>query len=226
MLSRCRIYEKLYLQDTDASRSEADDALEDCLISTYSSVLGMLYYLTILASSRSVNRAVHAVFNPNEFSAEVSALETWERRIEGEVSNCERGRRRLLDNETRIQHSVLHGLLNSHVARLEDGMENFWRKCNEDERMEILQWISDIQYDTDHYNARSGRTDGTGIWLTDDETYRDWRSTSASISLWLHGIRKFHHDGIATAGGYYMTNGTVSYSSWRWKNKIVYKRGR
>jgi ankyrin repeat domain-containing protein 50 len=63
-------------------------------------------------------------------------------------------------------------------------------KLNETERLEILAWVSDIPYKSNHYTASRGRTGGTGEWLLIHERYREWRESSASMILWLHGSRK------------------------------------
>lgn len=42
-------------------------------------------------------------------------------------------------------------------------------------------------------SIRKGWTQGTGQWFLDHSQYREWRDSSASTILWLHGPRKFWH---------------------------------
>lgn len=65
-------------------------------------------------------------------------------------------------------------------------------KLDKSERRTILNWISDIPHEDNHFFARQGRTIGTGEWLLRDERYREWRASSTSKILWLHGVRECH----------------------------------
>src|SRR5208282_5294000 len=71
----------------------------------------------------------------------------------------------------------------SRVAALHD-------RLDESERFKVLTWVSDSPYESYHYTARKERTDRTGEWLLKHERYREWRGSSASTILWLHGIRR------------------------------------
>lgn len=62
---------------------------------------------------------------------------------------------------------------------------------NSNKQSDILRWISSIPYEDNHKTACKGRTEGTGEWLLNHEQYRDWRGSSASMILWLHGFRQF-----------------------------------
>jgi hypothetical protein len=57
-------------------------------------------------------------------------------------------------------------------------------------RNKILKWISTIEYKKHHQNAKEGLLEGSGKWLLSKKEFREWRSSSASGILWLHGIRK------------------------------------
>jgi hypothetical protein len=69
-------------------------------------------------------------------------------------------------------------------------MVRLWKKLDDDERCKMFQWISDIPYETDHYNARRGRVYGTGDWLLINPSYVSWRNQITSTLLWLNGIRE------------------------------------
>ncbi|KAM0510824.1 hypothetical protein ACHAPE_010507, partial [Trichoderma viride] len=51
------------------------------------------------------------------------------------------------------------------VACLDTDTLQLWKTLNEDERVKILQWISDIPYESDHYTAKGERIEGTVLWL-------------------------------------------------------------
>ena len=77
------------------------------------------------------------------------------------------------------------------MAELDQGMYQLSERLEQDERVGILRWISNIPYETDHYVAGKGRVDGTGEWLIQHEIYKGWRQAESSRFLWLHGTREF-----------------------------------
>ena len=59
-----------------------------------------------------------------------------------------------------------------------------------EERFGILLWLSNIQYKKHHQSLSKGLLEGTGSWLLGKPQYIEWRNSSVSSVLWLHGIRK------------------------------------
>lgn len=59
------------------------------------------------------------------------------------------------------------------------------------ERLELLQWMSDIKY-MDHHDDLSNKRllPGSGQWLLESQNFIEWQQSSTSSILWLHGIRK------------------------------------
>ena len=58
-----------------------------------------------------------------------------------------------------------------------------------EERLQILRWLSDVQYKKHHQSLSKGLLEGTGSWLLMKPQFVDWRNSSVSSVLWLHGIR-------------------------------------
>lgn len=58
------------------------------------------------------------------------------------------------------------------------------------ERIEILSWLSQLSPAQHHDYNKSLRTPGTGGWLMNKESFREWKDLDASSLLWLHGIGK------------------------------------
>ena len=58
-----------------------------------------------------------------------------------------------------------------------------------EERLEILLWLSNIPYKKHHHSLSKGLLEGTGSWLLEKPQFVDWRNSSVSSVLWLHGIR-------------------------------------
>ena len=59
-----------------------------------------------------------------------------------------------------------------------------------EDRLAILEWLSDVQYRTHHQTLSKGLLEGTGTWLLNTREYVEWRNSSVSSVLWLHGIRE------------------------------------
>ena len=59
-----------------------------------------------------------------------------------------------------------------------------------EDRLAILNWLSDVQYRTHHQTLSKGLLEGTGTWLLNTREYVEWRNSSVSSVLWLHGIRE------------------------------------
>ena len=58
-----------------------------------------------------------------------------------------------------------------------------------EERLEILLWLSNIPCKKHHHSLSEGLLEGTGSWLLEKSQFVDWRNSSVSSVLWLHGIR-------------------------------------
>ena len=72
------------------------------------------------------------------------------------------------------------------------------------ESLNILNWISDLNFGELHADILSKRQPGTGNWLLESDEFLDWRNNHAfqfssdgadkaklPTTLWAHGIRKF-----------------------------------
>ncbi|TVY26062.1 Vegetative incompatibility protein HET-E-1 [Lachnellula hyalina] len=65
------------------------------------------------------------------------------------------------------------------------------RRKADSKRQKILKWMSDIEkipYLKHHKENKRQMLSGTGHWLLEDRTFKDWKDDSASSLLWLHGI--------------------------------------
>lgn len=60
----------------------------------------------------------------------------------------------------------------------------------EKERLETLRWLSEVPYKEHHQSLSKGLLKGTGTWLSKKPQFTEWRNSSVSSILWLHGIRK------------------------------------
>ena len=59
------------------------------------------------------------------------------------------------------------------------------------EREEFLKWLSDEDFERIHEDKYARKHPGTGNWLIQKESFRDWFDSDRSTLLWCHGKRKF-----------------------------------
>lgn len=56
---------------------------------------------------------------------------------------------------------------------------------------QFLDWISIVDCEARYEEVRTSRMKGTGLWLSQDEGYRQWQSSNSSCMLWLSGMSKY-----------------------------------
>ena len=193
LISRCKVYELLYLCDHQATQSEVN--LESALIKLYITILNFLVMAKDLYKS-SGNRIRHGIFNPEKVKDFTDNCRTLEQQVEFEASNCERTHSRTIRTEWGKDRKILKQILvelesvEEPIMRTDVRVAALFNSLNERDCYEMLTWVSDIPHEDMHYTARQGRTDGTGEWLLGHEKLRVWQKSNTSTILWLHGIRK------------------------------------
>ena len=60
----------------------------------------------------------------------------------------------------------------------------------DEERLEILKWLSEVPYERHHSFFNSIRNPETGKWLLEKKEFINWMKSTSSSILWLHGIGK------------------------------------
>ena len=58
------------------------------------------------------------------------------------------------------------------------------------ERLRLLEALSTVDYAAKHQKIQRPRYDGTGGWLLENETYRNWKEDKKPACLRCTGIRK------------------------------------
>jgi hypothetical protein len=205
LIDRCKIYEILYLydmqtgqamEDSKSALMQADQAmanLESALVALYAAMLSFLALANRLYDKNITTRTIHALLNPNEVADFISKCQTLEEWVNIEAESCEHTCRRIAHAKLDQCMEKLKELLvelREPIIRVDCRVAALWDRSTQSEHSNILRWASDIPYEDNHYAAREGRTAGTGQWLLMHDRYREWRGSSASMMLWLHGSRK------------------------------------
>jgi hypothetical protein len=191
IISRCRIYEILYLDGIQYEGAEnaihpATEKLEAALIALYTAVLKFLAKARRAFNKSGIRRAQDGFFNPDIFEDMAKEFQVLDVEVVATVGNC----KEVCDRKA---HKELLKVLGEPVHRIDSGVESLLHSVSTQRRTQILQWISAIPYEDNHNTASTGHTSGTGEWLLQHSTYLDWKTSPTSNILWLHGIRKGAH---------------------------------
>ena len=193
-VSRCRIYEILYLdgiqyQQTESPIQPAFVHLRAALISLYAAVLHFLAKANRAFSKSGFRRARDATFNPGMFEGLLEQSRVLDAEVAAAMGNCKeacnRNAHRNMEGLSRILKD-----LEEPVQRIDSGVKALLQNVGTERRTKILQWISAIPYEDNHNTASMGHTSGTGKWLLQHDTYIKWRTSRTYNVLWLYGIRK------------------------------------
>ena len=191
LIGRCQIYEALYLKRDLGHKNwkEAVLNLSSALVTLYAIMLSFLGSAMRAYNQSIISRTLDAILNPSKVIGFLEKCQTLENNVAREVDNCQHILR--VGSEEHIQKlkQILEEL-QTPISRIDSRVAALHERLNISERLGILEWISAIRHDENHFFARQGRINGTGEWLLRHEKYREWRTSSASRILWLHGDRE------------------------------------
>ena len=192
LLSRCKLYEMLHLEGRP--NDDATLNLASALINLYEEILRFLAMAVKLYTKRTAPRAFHAVFHPDKVADSVKRFQTLEERVDTEAAVCDsanlRNMRGDLDGRDKRLMELLDGMQQP-LVRVDSRISHIYSMLSEDKGAKALLWASSVPFSENHYTACKGRTDDTGQWLLGHKLYKEWRASSASMILWMHGSRKF-----------------------------------
>ncbi|KAK8091770.1 hypothetical protein PG997_002131 [Apiospora hydei] len=185
---RCRIYEKLYL-DPNFPGQESSKALESSIITIFKCVLTFLAAAsTSITKGQRFKKAVASITTPERFTSKLADVTKLEKEVEIAADNCHREASRETQKSFETAHQSLLGLLDERFSRLDDTVASIWTTITDDDRHNMLRWISPVPYQSDLENILSTRLVGTCEWLITHPQYEEWKLMSTSTTLWLHGI--------------------------------------
>ncbi|KAF5011288.1 hypothetical protein FDECE_2588 [Fusarium decemcellulare] len=191
LITRCSIYQQLYLDDSvpaTKAQGQAMTQLSNAMARLYAKMFSFLaFYLRLLDLNTTV-RTLKSFSQPGEVSEMLTEIGMYEKRVATEANVCEKVIVRPVLQRIDENSQNTRTQLREMMSRFDGEMIQLWKQLNEDERCKILQWVSDIPYETDHYTARKGRVNGTGEWLLRHPVYTTWRQSDKSTLLWLNGI--------------------------------------
>ncbi|KAF4635686.1 hypothetical protein G7Y89_g2417 [Cudoniella acicularis] len=181
LMNRGAIYERLYPPGTIPEH--VMKCLEEALVQLYSVMFQIIALCHRRFAENTSKRAFHAILNPDEVSTLLDKCERLEVRVEHEAQNCERTRSQEVDAVTRR----LLEFLEKPILRIDERVLSFLEKMGDRERLEILDWTSNVFYGTHHETVKNKRTLDTCEWLLSHSRFQEWQEPSLSIIFWLRG---------------------------------------
>ncbi|KAG4264834.1 hypothetical protein FPRO03_00118 [Fusarium proliferatum] len=168
--------------------SRAIKKLSDAMAYLYARIFAFLAYYIRLTDINTGARILKAFCQPGEVSERLKEIATLETRVTTEANLCEGASTQSVLQRLEDGSQDTRQKLKNIISQFDGAMAGLWKQLNEEERCKILQWVSDIPHESDHYVARKERVDGTGDWLISHEVYTTWRESKQSALLWLNGI--------------------------------------
>jgi hypothetical protein len=164
---------------------------EDSLVKLYKYLLEFLATAVLIKEKTSFQRALYALWTPQDvssFSEDCIKLEaTLE--IESRLVESQCNREATENVERILKASDCLDKTITNTASLINGL----RLEMEEKRdiLEALDWVSSIPIRDHHDIAKEGRTPYTCQWVFRKREFWQWESSQGPSLLWIHGIREF-----------------------------------
>lgn len=199
LISRCAVYEVVYL----APRAEEQDAaqlmLQEDIISLYSSILLYLAKAAVYYGRGTPKRMLGSAF-----SATAGTKDQLDVVLERE-EKVERAAQLLQGSHITSMTSAIQSLgitqkgqneatrrliksLEEPLLRTILNLDRFQKAAQSEERKAVANWLSTVNHRRDHDRAHCDVLAGTGQWLLRRPEYQEWQNSSASTMLWIRGI--------------------------------------
>ncbi|OJJ72655.1 hypothetical protein ASPBRDRAFT_548678 [Aspergillus brasiliensis CBS 101740] len=214
VISRGGILEGLYFQKY-STLSEARKALQDDIVKCYTAVLKFLSLARRYYQCSRLKRVVDFITQDDlrnctkeiqnaeqQFliqkglvdSEDLSSIETNMLHTTFIVTSTAD---QINDSQTKLQKALVD--LGKPLTRVVDQVSDLHRALEDNERGQILHWISPIPAQEHFREASAQLMPGSGEWLFRHSEFQAWRDSSSSEVLWIHGIPGCGKSKIAAA---------------------------
>ncbi|KAI2904559.1 hypothetical protein CBS76997_4162 [Aspergillus niger] len=215
VIARGGILEGLYYQKNSAL-SEARQALQDEIVKCYTAVLKFLSLARKYYQCSRMKRAVNFIISKDDLRHCTKEIQIAEQQflIQKGLADSED----LGNIETNVLHTILIATstadqvndmktklekalldLDKPLIRVVDQVSDLHRSLKDNERAQILRWISPVPAQEHYREASASLMPGSGEWLFRHPEFQAWRDSSSSEVLWLHGIPGCGKSKIAAA---------------------------
>lgn len=173
--ARGRVYEECFTEVEVGT--EALKSLRATLVELYKACLELLATATGLLDQNAVKRTAHSILHPDAVkNAAGTAFAELENRLASDVDAAS---------------AIVNKASLDRLKRLEAPVERILHSMDDREEIEILNWISDVQYASYHNAITEKRMADTCGWLLHHPIFRKWEKSEESALMWLYGLSKF-----------------------------------
>lgn len=192
LITRSTIVENLYLARRTKASSPGEH-LEQALLRLYIKILGFMNDAIRYFEQSKLARIGKGLLQPAETTIQKNILEIIREQsnVDSSIHNVKAHLDQERDDAVDAQFVALGGLLSAMqtpTQELYDQMTVIIDDLQHERQSRLLDWLSSIPHSYYHDNMRKGRIAGTGRWLLKKQVYVDWKGSSQSSMLWLHGI--------------------------------------
>ncbi|KAJ5673351.1 Aldehyde dehydrogenase C-terminal [Penicillium longicatenatum] len=159
-------------------RADVVTKLHDTLVDLYVCVMELL----VKPLDHSSNTAVQfcrAIFDPKKPSEMLTKLEGKENAVRAAAERCEITAHAFWDETWKV-----------YLQEAQRSLDQVIQWINEEERRELLEWVSNIQHGLHHEQIEERRSPETYNWLFQHNSFWTWFDSTSSSVLWLQGSRE------------------------------------
>ncbi|KAI9164189.1 Ankyrin repeat domain-containing protein [Paramyrothecium foliicola] len=168
LLAKYREFEKIHL----GRGSSVKHQMEQSLTRLYAEVLKFLATAVRYFNNKNSGRALKNLFVLPDSSSLDSITQK-----EAELLSI-----------SGLSDSEKMGFLETSIIRLVDQGTRIEKALDEEKYLKILRWLSSSPYKRHHAAHSDTRMPGSGSWLMERAEWKQWRNSSSSSLLLLHGI--------------------------------------
>lgn len=192
LITQSKIVENLYMARVSMP-STPGQQLEEALLRLYVKILEFTNDAACYFDKSKLTRIGGGLLRPAETTIKKQIREILEqqRKVDSAVLHVKEQLDQNRDVVVDAEFVALRGLLSSmqtSAQGLYDQMAFIIDDLQREHQSRLFDWLSSIPYSHYHDNVRKGRIAGTGQWLLKKTAYIDWKDSSRSSMLWLHGI--------------------------------------
>jgi len=199
MTTRYAIIESLYLLDTSALQPN----LIDAIVKLYTLALQFLISAYAYYKKRTAQRSLESVFKTAANFVECPVrhilqaherVEAITKVIDAEITrSSDRKLLKLQDTtQTTMEEMMTLRLLSLKMLQDLGPIENLATELTDqrrrEEQLKRVEWLSRVRVDLHHARSKEGLVKDSGKWIFERHGYIDWKDTTNSSALWLHGI--------------------------------------
>ncbi|KAI0817325.1 hypothetical protein GGR55DRAFT_12746 [Xylaria sp. FL0064] len=183
LFAQCDRYQQLYLAPASdlRPREDAMETLKESIVQAYGKSQAFISFTLQHVKSRS--RYVTPALKLSDVESYTDELQNCGGTLSQTAEYCEKW----CSSSDRSNVIELLELSKNSYRTIRDQIKIVLDQIDERERIEMLEWISPVQYGKHHKRVEEARTSGTCEWLLQHKRFREWDDADSSVILWLQG---------------------------------------